>query len=253
MKYVPNMNFHKCIVLLLCVLSSYQGLSQINNGEVVYRLDMENFNNRVADREKYSHVTKNFYASAAESMKNRTARLTFSGDHSIFAPVKSDVFEGENIGDKIAAILGGSITYYSRLDSCNQIVAREVEGKYILADNPIRDVAWKLENETKQIGDFTAYKATYEKEIPAGMITITAWYCPEIPVKLGPADYVCGLPGLVLELHDTILSYYAESIKLNEKEDFTIHWPKGQKVLTSEEYQQMQEAYVASKIPSRKN
>ncbi|WP_424121284.1 GLPGLI family protein [Robiginitalea sp.] len=248
------MRFEKSIILVLCILACYKGISQINNGEVVYRLDMENSFKKMFEQNKVKpNKGLYMYEAAAESLKKIKMRLAFGGDTSIFAPVKSALWEEEEIGPKIAIILAGSITYYSRLDSCAQILAREVEDKYILADNPIKDVEWNLENETKQIGDFTAYKASYEKEIPVGKITITAWYSPEIPVGLGPTDYVCGLPGLILELHDTMISYYAESITVNQNEDFTIHWPNSQNVLTTEEYQRMQKEYVSKKIPSRKN
>ncbi|MEZ4793824.1 MAG: GLPGLI family protein, partial [Gelidibacter sp.] len=64
-------------------------------------------------------------------------------------------------------------------------------------------IAWKLDKETKKIGNFTAHKAT-------GFFrgrTYTAWYTQEIPLPYGPWK-LQGLPGLILEAYDTDKEMY---------------------------------------------
>jgi GLPGLI family protein len=69
---------------------------------------------------------------------------------------------------------------------------------------------WKLQKETKKIGNFDCHKATTKfrgREY-------TAWYTNEIPVPYGPWK-LQGLPGLILEAYDTEkdIYYYFKSIE----------------------------------------
>lgn len=64
-------------------------------------------------------------------------------------------------------------------------------------------IKWKLEKETKQIGSFTAYKATCNFR---GR-NYTAWYILDIPLPYGPWK-LQGLPGLILEGYDEYKEIY---------------------------------------------
>lgn len=62
---------------------------------------------------------------------------------------------------------------------------------------------------------------------------MVAWYCPEIPVPLGPTRY-SGLPGLILELHENEIGYIVDKIdfvSLPKK----IDEPKTGEILADEE------------------
>ncbi len=73
--------------------------------------------------------------------------------------------------------------------------------------------SWKLQNETKKIGDFTCQKATIRFR---GRDYI-AWFTNEIPVTFGPWKFQ-GLSGLILEVYDTdkVFHIYANEIKINK-------------------------------------
>lgn len=78
-------------------------------------------------------------------------------------------------------------------------------------------IDWNLTTETKEIQGYKCYKATYTyvqkwkgREF---LWPVVAWYCPEIPVPLGPTRY-SGLPGLILELHENEIAYVVEKIDL---------------------------------------
>lgn len=74
------------------------------------------------------------------------------------------------------------------------------EGQYLITDS--LKTKWKLFNETKIINNYKCYKATILEEMSNGKTkVVTAWYCPEIPVSVGPKGYG-GLPGLIFELQD---------------------------------------------------
>lgn len=148
-------------------------------------------------------------------------------------------------------------------------------GKPFLIKDSLKVYDWKLENESKKIGNYTCYKATFEREIKQLSFstdkksetdsisdkkeevkkqTVTAWYTPEIPVNIGPSNY-WGLPGLILEVNDGNTTMICDKIVLNPKEKFTIEPPKKGKEVSQAEYdklleekmKEMQEMYGGGK------
>ena len=151
---------------------------------------------------------------------------------------------------------------YTNLKDKSVIEERDIMDKEFIVTDSIRKFDWKLENETKKIGDYTCYKATHtikitppteeeKKElqeksggtdllsmIPKKDIVITAWYTPEIPVSHGPDEY-WGLPGLILEVQTQRTTMLCSKLALNPKEKPEIKAPhKGEKV-TQEEYMEI--------------
>lgn len=72
---------------------------------------------------------------------------------------------------------------------------------------------WQLEEETKQIGNFTCQKATTHFR---GR-DYTAWFAPSIPIPFGPWKFH-GLSGLILEIYDSKMEFHiqAKNIKIEE-------------------------------------
>ena len=65
--------------------------------------------------------------------------------------------------------------------------------------------------------------------------TITAWYCPEIPVNQGPENY-WGLPGLILEVNDGKTVMLCTKIVMNAKDKVEIKPATKGKQVTQTEY-----------------
>lgn len=108
-------------------------------------------------------------------------------------------------------------------------------GKYFIENEMFED--WELKNETKKIEGFTCNKAVGNMDIEEGDKTIhkelIAWYCPEVPVSIGPLGYG-GLPGLILELQVDEVLYGAKKLSLDK--EVNIEFPiKGEKI-TEKEY-----------------
>ena len=59
-----------------------------------------------------------------------------------------------------------------------------------------------------------AYSTTSKDKIKK--IQATAWFCPDIPVGYGPMQYF-GLPGLIIELHFSKMTFIVEKINLKNK------------------------------------
>ncbi|CAM4027234.1 GLPGLI family protein [Flavobacterium jumunjinense] len=65
--------------------------------------------------------------------------------------------------------------------------------------------------------------------------TITAWYCPEIPINQGPDKY-WGLPGLILEVNDGTTVLLCSKIVMNTKDKAEIKAATKGKEVTQTEY-----------------
>lgn len=129
--------------------------------------------------------------------------------------------------------------------------------KVFLIKDSIKTRDWKLEQETKNIGEYTCFKATYtyeRRELTAvganadkhqsndghlenrkENVLVTAWYTPQIPVQLGPSEYD-GLPGLILEISDDKLTILCSRIVLNPSKELEIIEPKGGKKISEKDY-----------------
>lgn len=66
-------------------------------------------------------------------------------------------------------------------------------------------------------------------------ITITAWYCPEIPINQGPEGY-WGLPGLIMEVNDGKTNILCSKIALNVKEKVDIKASNNGNKVTQKEF-----------------
>jgi GLPGLI family protein len=61
-------------------------------------------------------------------------------------------------------------------------------------------ISWKLENESKKVNNLIYRKATATFSKNNIEHQVQAWYCPSIPVQLGPS-FFNGLPGLITEVY----------------------------------------------------
>lgn len=124
--------------------------------------------------------------------------------------------------------------------------------EFLITKNAIE--SWQLINESKIIDGKTCYKAkcidfAYDKNNKPNF-EVEAWYCPEIPIQLGPLTYG-GLPGLIFELNFNEFTYVVENIDFEKLKDFNITKPSGDKTVTEQEYwklvalksQEMKEEY----------
>jgi GLPGLI family protein len=134
-------------------------------------------------------------------------------------------------------------------------------GKLFLIQDKLEQPEWNLEKETKNIGQYTCFKATFkrmvqrtgvmrmtvntdeeteEPEISEVQQTVTAWYTLQIPVKNGPGNYN-GLPGLILEVNDGSESILCSKIVINPKNDIDVEEPKKGKKVNQEEFETIME------------
>ena len=146
---------------------------------------------------------------------------------------------------------GSSDILYKNILEKRMANKTDLMGKIFLIKDNLVSYDWELTGETKNIGDYTCYKAAYEIEeddIIIDMIdgevkevketikrTIVAWYTPDVPVSNGPSNYG-GLPGLILEVNDGDETIMCSEIVLNPKEVKEIKEPIKGKIVTRKKF-----------------
>ncbi len=215
------------------------------------------------------------HAKMMEMMKKqfqKTYTLSFNKEASVY---KEDLtldkpqIGGDGMQVMIMGSGGAADILYKNSISNSFVDQKDTMGKVFLVQDSIKPIDWTLEKDTKFIGEYACFKATYTKEVRVMKSisfssgtntkktdeeneaaktpelefetrTITAWYTPQIPVSSGPAEYQ-GLPGLILEVHDGDLHIMCSKIVLNPKEPIAISAPTKGKVVSLKEYEVIME------------
>ena len=210
------------------------------------------------------------YASRSSYMKDMIKRntekdyvLEFNSIESTYKEIKKleTQEQGYNwmanyVGDNIGKI-------YKNAQDKISINETEMMGKFFLVTEDLENTKWKMSGESKKIGQYTCYKATYTKQVeekvfsfgswnqnnatnqprkPKKMrdVEVVAWFTPEIPVSSGPSWYQ-GLPGLILEINDNDTTILCTKIVMNPKEKTKIKRPKKGKVISSQDFVALQD------------
>ncbi|GAB3234908.1 GLPGLI family protein [Algoriphagus aestuariicola] len=183
-----------------------------------------------------------------------------------FTQTESNWKQAESLGGGPATASSGGMTMVINTGSADRVLYKnvaeqsfeqeqDVMGKEFLVKDALEPAEWELTGETKKIGNYTAQKATYSRIVDSqrfstGMtemenvkdtIQVVAWFTPEIPVAHGPENYF-GLPGLILEVHNSGRTLICEKIELNPSADpVEIEHPKRGKEVSREEFRAVQE------------
>ncbi|GAB5399897.1 MAG: GLPGLI family protein [Aureisphaera sp.] len=216
-------------------------------------MELGNWGARMSEAQK-----KQVYA----RLKNRLEKtyvLDFNKVESVF-----------NEEDQVDAISGATDTWGSNFSRGEQyknvkenllVQSQEFYGKKFLVKDKLQKIEWKMGSESKQIGNYTCFKAmasvptteltwydfswgdlraketsneSGEPEI--AMTEIEAWYTLQIPVSHGPGEY-WGLPGLILEVSAGTTTMLCSRIVMNPDETIKIKAPDKGKEITKSDYQ----------------
>ena len=190
-------------------------------------------------------------------LKNRLEKtyiLTFNRDESIF-------YEEE----KVDAISGATDSWGSNFArgkqykniSENQLVqSQEFYGKKFLVKDKLQEIRWKMESESKQIGNYLCFRATAvvpskelswfnfswgdlneDKNQEIKLTSIEAWYTLQIPIQHGPAEY-WGLPGLILEVSAGNTTMLCSKVVISPSDFVSIKVPDKGKEISKLNYNQ---------------
>lgn len=182
--------------------------------------------------------------------------LTFSKTESIYKEVEQLQQGGFPGMDIFGTVMGTGGIFYKQVKDSRETRQMEFFGKEFLIKDSLKTIDWKLGKESKTIGSYTCFKATAETEViersisthaddeeideesEKKIVTITAWYTPQIPVSQGPDQY-WGLPGLIMEVNNGTTVILCSQVVLNPKEKVSIEEPKTGEVVTREEFKEI--------------
>ncbi len=257
------------VLLIVTVLCSTVLFAQDFQGVATYKshrkLDIK------LDSTQVDSGMKEMLMAQLKKQFEKTYTLTFNKEASIYkedeqleAPQPSGI-------QVVMVTTGGSDVLYKNTKEGRFTNQNESFSKLFLVKDALKPLDWKLTGETKNIGEYTCYKATLtrEREVIKTSFSYngskneeeeedatpemeeyitTAWYTTEIPVNNGPSNYH-GLPGLILEVNDGRETLICSKIVLNPKKRIDITEPKKGKEITQEKY----DAIIEKKMEEMSN
>ncbi|MFT4832151.1 MAG: GLPGLI family protein [Psychroserpens sp.] len=252
------------IFLALLLLLSFKPNVQEFQGQAFYfsktKMDLGNWGARMSEAQKKQMQVR------LKDRLEKTYVLNFNKEESVF-----------NEEDKLDAISGATDSWgknfsqgeqYKNVKENALVQSQEFYGKQFLVKDKLQDIEWKMGSESRQIGQYTCFKAT--ALIPTAELTwynfswgdlradaetktdstvvettepeiklteVEAWYTPQIPVSHGPGEY-WGLPGLILEVSAENTTMLCSKIVMNPKDKIKIEAPDKGKEITKSAYQE---------------
>ena len=246
-------------VTILCLLITSSLLAQNFQGKAVYKTHRK-MDFKIGGQEGSTMSDERKAQMNAMLMKQfqKTFVLTFDKNSSVYkeekklnAPVAMPK-SGVNV--MVMGSGGGNDIVYKNTKENRFVNKTEIMGKLFLIKDKLPKYDWVLSSETKSIGVYTCYKATYTRQeertsmsVEDGKVTekkekvdvvTTAWYTPQIPVSNGPGDYN-GLPGLILEIKEGGQTIICSEIVLNPTDKIVIEEPKKGKKVSQKQYEKI--------------
>ena len=171
----------------------------------------------------------------------KTYLLTFNKEESTYKEDESLAPPSAGGNTVMIMSMGGSGELYKNIKEQRYVKQSDLLGKEFLIQDSLNTLGWQLQNETKNIGTYTCFKATLEREVESDYDStketqiVTAWYTPQIPVSNGPEEFQ-GLPGLILELSYDSQTILCSKILLNPEKQIKIKEPTNGDVVSQSEY-----------------
>ncbi len=245
----------RLLTLILCLLIAKSTLSQDFSGRAIYKTHRKSTIKLDSTTMAANPGIQEQLEAQMRKMFQKTFTLDFTKSESMYK--EEQELDAPKVPSSNGAMVmlsgsnGGNDVLYKNLSEKRMANKKELMGKVFLIKDNLVSYDWKLTGETKNIGNYTCYKAEYEKEeenIQIEMIdgevkeekltkkrTIVAWYTPDVPISNGPNNYG-GLPGLILEVNDGDQTIVCSEIVLNPKEIKEIKEPTKGKIVTRKKF-----------------
>lgn len=243
------------LITLFVLAASIISYAQEFSGKAIYKTSRKS-NFKIGNDSKMTDQQKEELMQRFQKMNQKTYILKFDKYTSTY---KQDVklkAPKPQAGNQRLVVMsfGGSgdgSVYYKNVKENRYANQTEIMSKRFLVKDSLPIYKWEMSSETKNIGNYTCYKASFTEEVEnikmsfingeskeekeTKVVTTTAWYTPQIPVSNGPKDYQ-GLPGLILEINDGTTTMVCTEIVLNPSETLKINEPEKGKVVNQEEF-----------------
>ena len=221
------------ILIISILLSSF--LAQSQKGIVRYgyidAIGIGNANGPDSNAYMLFNKDQSYYVTAKDSLEDAEKikeQKTYMNDDDSGGTIQNGMKVSKQ-GDQVVFNIKKN-TMWSNLLYRKQIYVKEIAPK----------INWKVEKETKKIGNFNCKKATTNFR---GR-NYTAWFTTDVPLPFGPWK-LNGLPGLILEAYDANKSvyWYFKSVEYPTKIKEAVSYmkiPLKQKILSYSEFKELQ-------------
>tara|TARA_R110002073_G_scaffold225327_1_gene386125 strand:- start:7089 stop:7934 length:846 start_codon:yes stop_codon:yes gene_type:complete len=263
----------KILIVLLVVAESLY--SQNFQGKATYKTHRKMDIKIGGKNSTMSDAQKTQFEAMMKKQFQKTFVLTFDKNASIYKEEKKlsapAGIPANGMNVMVMGSSGGNDVYYKNTKKNRFVNKTEIMGKRFLIKDTLPKYDWKLSDETKNIGIYTCYKATYTRQeertnmnVEDGKVTqkkekvdvvTTAWYTPTIPVSNGPENY-SGLPGLILEIREGKQTIICSEIVMNPSDKIKIEEPKKGKVVSQKQYKKIMDKKskeMMEKFKTRRN
>jgi GLPGLI family protein len=236
-------------LLLIALFAVSISNAQMNAGRIIYERTTQLRMQLQGGNEAFAQMIP----------KTRTDRyeLLFGDNKTIWHNLPADDDDGgdmnfNNGGGQVRFVMGGlDDIIFCNLGEARQVEQREIGQQKFIVEDSIRNMGWKMSEETKTISGYACRKATCQRMVKNSVmriengqpekievtdtLNVTAWFTDAIPVATGPQYYQGQLPGAILEIDVNDGRTTFKVIEISNKADLaTIKEPKGSKKLTPE-------------------
>jgi len=155
----------KIINILIVSLITFTSFAQNISGQAFY-FSKTTVKMSEIGREGMDENMKKMIADRMKNYLEKTYILTFNNNESIY--IEEEKLETGSSGGSRMGMMMGSFSagkQYKNLETNQILEEREFFGKQFLINDSISNLDWTLEKESKQIGQYVAFKATALKKI----------------------------------------------------------------------------------------
>lgn len=168
--------------------------------------------------------------------------LYFRGEESLYKPHEEEDDEDYRFSGGGRTIRMGQLHHETYMNTGTREQVKSVElGRRYLIESSIKEIPWKLSEDTATILGYLCKSARYHN-METGR-DVTAWYTEELRVPAGPAAFH-SLPGMILRLDMDRMNIRALSVDLRPLEDRELERPKKGKKVTEEEFEEIREEKI---------
>lgn len=263
----------KAIITTLALVFITALSAQNFTGKAIYKTSKKSNVKFGKDQEGITDKMQEEFQKRIQKMNQKTFILNFDKTTSIYKEEEKLEAPQTKVGSggiKIMSLGGSGSTdvYYKNIQQKRFANKTEIQGKAFLVKDKLKEYEWELSSETKNIGNYTCYKATYTTEVEnttmsmvngetketttKETIVTTSWYTTQIAISNGPKDYQ-GLPGLILEINDGKNTIVCVEIILNPEDAEKIEEPTKGKVVSLKKYTKIQKQKTEELIEKMKS
>ena len=221
----------KKITIIIYLFTAFLYAQNNIEGRVKYTISLN-----TANKKEIPETKKNKQAiQIIKTARDIVAYLNFTEKESLFQVKKALVSDAEKGINLTRTFAGKDNVFYYNIVTNECLLQKDFMGELFLIS--MQPIEWEIKQESKQIGNYTCFKAIKKDTITKNK-KIIAWFTPQIPISFGPKEFN-GLPGLILEVNHSLVNFKATKIEINPKNLENIKKPTRGKKITEAAYKEI--------------